>query len=69
MGLLKLENSNYNPKSSFKEEIGILKDAIEPYKRQLEKNTNKLKLKERVNCMAKGCTSNFTRWLSLLRHI
>jgi len=33
IGLLKLENSNYNPKSSFKEETSILEDIIKPYMR------------------------------------
>ena len=40
MGLLKLEDFNYNFKSSFKEETSILKDAVEPYMRQLKKNIN-----------------------------
>jgi len=69
MGLLELENSNYNLKSSFKKETSILENAIEPYTRQLKKNINKLKLKERFNCIAKEYTSNFTKWLSLLRYI
>jgi len=60
-GLLELENSNYNPKSSSKEKTSILKDAVEPYTRQLEKNINKPKPKKRFNCIAKGYTSNFTK--------